>query len=1833
MKKILSIVLSVLFLVNALGITTFAGTYSQDGRTYTSTDPSDLPAENGDTVWEGPVAQYSCDEDVHTHSNSCYRLTCGGTSITHWWHSDSCYDKTDIICGKSEHQHSSYSCTTVYTWNAVDKSDAQWRNWWPVYWGYDNGSSVTDMSAVEAVIAGGQTVKFTSTGVATRDSLSDNTTDAGHTLQGVTITVQEGYYVSSYRFVCGNHTDCGVSSYNDRERIPNNDGNYTSSFTMYPSTDVYDHWMNIGEITTNRNGRNYIPWDKPTDGNLYHTSGSNIIYPFYILFEVQKDTRSYNLTYDWGVAALTAELPESVQNMARNASHTVQAPSTAALEEALSLGYAFAGWKVVGEGYNAEAMVGAGNTVTNYGSDITLVAQWTEKNTVIYSYTGTIPEGAPALPAIVEYHVGDVVEVASAPLLTGYTFVGWTTDDVTVNDGSFEMPDSPVRFTGEFVKDESQTKTLTYTVKYLFNEQSDAGYPDVVVTNEVWVNDPDTLPWNSSLIISRDDWEYVGSTPDVIPANIEDGSVIILHYQGTNPEIGVSKSVFYNGSPITGPVKVGDILSYTITVTNNGNADATDVEIIDTLNGAGVISFTATEGISYSQTTVPEYGTVDKFVIASLPHGESVQITYTYTVVAEDEGKTLTNFAYHSHDDHYSGDSETVEVTPQYTLTVEHYLDGVLADSKTAEYTMDEGSAWNIVISNTTDPSATHSKPIDIVGPGGVTYAFDDPATTDVLSGTLTGDLTVKLYYASDVTPFDGVPDKYQVKTVYETEVGGTIVGAEFEYGTIYRTSEFIDGDYAESGYVKVVGSRVQTSDGYEFKHWDLDRAGSPTLHLEYDEDLTDETIVYSNAHGGDVYTFTARFNTKKLEMMKNVSESSANVGDVLHYEIHVHNTGTVDLTNVTVNDILGYTDGTTFNGTISFTGVTGVTYDNGAFTIASLESGHFINIIYTYTVREADEGKTLTNTATVFFGGADNPTDTTTTDVLLRDRYTVTYTDGVDGEEVFADQVTGGLLEGDDTPAFVGTFTRDGYKFNGWSPDVSEKVDGDATYTAKWLAVNNVVYEYVGDVPENAPDAPDASEYTEGDTVTVEDAVTPPAGYLFSGWTTTEVTVENGKFEMPAVEVVFTGSFIRDDTQTKDISYTVEYYFNGEADPNVPPVPVKDTVWVNDPDTLSWDESLVGSFSGWKFDHSDPATIPSAIENGAVVKLYYVGTIVDLALTKDVADNSGAAVTAPVQVGDTLTYTVTVTNNGNTVAENIVVTDTMTGAGEINFTDTANVKFADGKFTLSSLGIGETVTIKYTYTVVAADGGNTLTNVAAVENNGDTIEAEEEVEVFNQYTLTVEYYFDGVLDDTMTETTSLNDGDTWSVVPEDSFTKNGVKYVFDEPATTDVLSGTAADVTVKLYYAADENGGGENGEEPDDIPDKYQIKVTFEVVNGAWDDGTRNSKITYVTLYDVNGNISPNGVGMLTADQIPAVGDKPNTGYYAGDWRVTPTTHYPIEEETTFVYEYKFVNPINPTIGKVTVIKVDADDMTKALSGVVFKLYRGTVSAGTYVGTYTTDEDGKFNIIQSAGVYYLVETRAHEGYTMNHEPIKVTVVSSMSGTLTVTNKKTEVPEAFTGDHYAYIIGRDDGLVHPEANITRAEVATIFFRMLSDGVREQYLTTENEYLDVKPGDWYNTAVSTLTAMGVLNGYNGMFRPDEFITRAEFAAIAARFDSNADTTGAAFSDIYGHWGQTEISQAANNGWVLGYEDGTFKPDQLITRAEAMTLVNRVLQRIPESPTDLIEGMIEWPDNADTGAWYYLAVQEATNSHDYVRKENGFESWIALLPNRDWTVFEK
>ena len=209
--------------------------------------------------------------------------------------------------------------------------------------------------------------------------------------------------------------------------------------------------------------------------------------------------------------------------------------------------------------------------------------------------------------------------------------------------------------------------------------------------------------------------------------------------------------------------------------------------------------------------------------------------------------------------------------------------------------------------------------------------------------------------------------------------------------------------------------------------------------------------------------------------------------------------------------------------------------------------------------------------------------------------------------------------------------------------------------------------------------------------------------------------------------------------------------------------------------------------------------------------------------------------------------------------------------------------------------------------------------------------------------------------------------------------------------------------------------------------------------------------------------------------------------------------------------------------------------------------------------------------------------------------------------------------------HMAYLYGFEDGTIRPYANITRAELASIFYRLLRAEVRAEYRTEEHDYYDVPETAWYRREMATMTALGIFEGYpDGSFRGDQAITRAEFAATLARISEEmiSDDGFTAFSDIRGHWAEGEIMTIEDFNWIEGYPDGTFLPDDCVTRAETAAMINRMIHRLPEQLSDLREDMLCWPDNEDTSEWYYLAMQEASNSHDYHRLLGTREKWICV-----------
>ena len=387
---------------------------------------------------------------------------------------------------------------------------------------------------------------------------------------------------------------------------------------------------------------------------------------------------------------------------------------------------------------------------------------------------------------------------------------------------------------------------------------------------------------------------------------------------------------------------------------------------------------------------------------------------------------------------------------------------------------------------------------------------------------------------------------------------------------------------------------------------------------------------------------------------------------------------------------------------------------------------------------------------------------------------------------------------------------------------------------------------------------------------------------------------------------------------------------------------------------------------------------------------------------------------------------------------------------------------------------------------------------------------------------------------------------------------------------------------------------------------------VTFRIVNGTWSGGAAEDKTVTVVLYpQADGTAS----GTLDASYVPQI-MLPAPGYenIAGGWEQTPNTDpNGITGDVTYVYRFGSTGG-GSSSGHSTRYTLHYESN----GGTAYKDER--CSSGTKV---TLDKTPTRESYTFTGWY------ADKALTQ-----KITSVTMNSDkTVYAGWEATGVPDKLNGDdHFAYVVGYSDSTVRPNANISRAEVATIFFRLLKSDIRDGNLTADNEFSDVSDGQWHNKAISTMAKLGIVKGRRAdRFDPDASITRAEFAAICARFSTRSVENSSSFSDISGHWAENEIERAAAFGWISGYPDGTFRPDARITRAEAMTMINRVLCRMPQSESDLLDSMVTWPDNKPSD-WHYLAVQEATNSHDFNRQGEVGESWTKLTSVPDWTRYQ-
>ena len=772
--------------------------------------------------------------------------------------------------------------------------------------------------------------------------------------------------------------------------------------------------------------------------------------------------------------------------------------------------------------------------------------------------------------------------------------------------------------------------------------------------------------------------------------------------------------------------------------------------------------------------------------------------------------------------------------------------------------------------------------------------------------------------------------------------------------------------------------------------------------------------------------------------------------------------------------------------------------------------------------------------------------------------KYTVTYTDGVENEEVFADQVYGNLRSGTTTPAFDGTPTRKGYNFTNWLPAVAETVTDNATYTAQWEKDDSQWFTVKYDANGGTGTVSDNTEYLSGTKVIVMDGDDlKKDGYEFTGWNTKkdgtgDTYAENDEFNITGNTTLYA------QWKAKEYSFTVNYLWNDEA---IQAPTTGDNAMHGDKITIT-DTSIDGYTL-----ISGQTTTYTITEDGRVFNLYY---------------HKNVTLTAN---SDTKTYDGTEhTVTGYTAKDNkdnLVEGLTFTGVASPSASGT-DVGEYDVEFSGSAVGAHNEL-----YIVTAVNPGKltiskrsvTLTSASASKVYDGTPLTKPEVKVTG----------DGFAD---------GEGATYKVtgtITNVGTTDNTFTYTLNEgtKATNYTITKTEGKLTITEASAP--------------------TPGTFDFNDVVYGDG----KVTPAITKTVKGNVGRNFKESFEVTVKPKSDNAKNTmttASYTGEAKVTYSGLKDIaflfdtNDKLTFRNEGKYIYTVREIPGGTSRMSYDTTEYTLTIKVVLNK----------NTNKYEV-ESWQF-------------TAGNSGY-----PTPLNIVNTYRTYHPSTPSK---PTLNTGDHYAYVMGYPDGTVRPNGSITRAEVSAILFRLLSDKTRDEYFTTESSFTDVKAGAWYNNSIATLEKAGVIvdTAKGGAFRPNEAITRAELAAMLAQFSDAKPVKGVKFSDVSAeHWAYEAIAIAAKMGWIEGYPDGTFRPDATITRAEMMTLVNRALERVPSDEDHLLSKrvMLTFPD-CKSGDWFYIAVQEATNSHTYERaatEKNGDEQWTALRANRDWTLLEK
>ena len=920
---------------------------------------------------------------------------------------------------------------------------------------------------------------------------------------------------------------------------------------------------------------------------------------------------------------------------------------------------------------------------------------------------------------------------------------------------------------------------------------------------------------------------------------------------------------------------------------------------------------------------------------------------------------------------------------------------------------------------------------------------------------------------------------------------------------------------------------------------------------------------------------------------------------------------------------------------------------------------------------------------------------------------YKVTYTDGVDDEEIFADQVTYNLLNGATTPIFNGTPTRQGYTFVGWSPEVTDTVTHSVTYTAQWKSnTYDLKYDANGGTFENTEGtadvtglAPDTYKLWAQNADVVDDqqpanekawpthAQDNDTDVVMIGWTATKDTkiyakndtaptlLTNAEITNADVTVYAVWGYDRNGNGQPDIDedlYTLTYDANGgsfgEAIENdtivLDTLPGSHTLWsengtapVEDAQwpTHAQDNDTDVVMMGWTTDETAQEQIYAAGQEYPTLETSVIipteeqggGEVVYAVWGYDTnGDGIADAQQIIITPADIIIYTGGqegqngfdgVVNENNEIVGSTSLPEpgfTVILPYEIKDTDVTSLTFKEADETTRSWELqpydGEHTTVYKLVPTGTDPEGDTQdpVRVEFTKADGSRIISSDftvGLEVNTSFGMNI---YRGEVDDTIQVTV---EGKTYTVDSDATATLTvrgttaQAQYASVNAETTDTSAPALAadentvfninnsDVTVDSANVAllfDEIIATNADAEGNDRADSLVAKAN-DVLNAS--AGDMNYDLKYLDLVDTQ-----NGNAWVKANQ-------------------DVTIYWPLPEGTTKDTDFTLLH------FEGLHRDMDANEVNNLISNCT-------------VDTATIATEGNYiEIVEVTDDYVVIKTGAN-GFS----PFALAWDADNGsgdnpgggggGSWHPSNPGGDGPSGLnTEDHFSYIVGYaedyrtgeatdDESLwpVKPQNNITRAEVATIFYRLLEDEVRDEYDTTVNNFSDVSADAWYNQTVSTLSSMGIVKGYeDGTFRPNAPITRAEFGAIATRFfeETGATYEPGTFSDVVGdEWFAGAIQDAVNLGLIGGYEDGTVRPNNNITRAEACAIVNRTLGRVPDVDHLLPEDVMKtWPDNPES-AWFYADMQEATNGHEYewiTEDGNKVENWTEIMLDNDWT----